>query len=230
MKPKRNSQQRELFTSRASRVLLVEDHELLRVGLRQVLSRDPELHVCGEAADIAEAKQLLRQVPADVLLLDLKLRDGNGLDLIKYVKRKYPTVRVLVCSMHDEKFYGERVLRAGASGYINKQDAAAAIVEAIRQVLNGKLFFSEELITRVMHRAMRDGAPVEASPVDLLSDRELEVFRLIGQGLPSREIAKQLHLSPSTVDTYRERLKTKLDVKTGTELTHQATQWVLENE
>lgn len=222
--------QRELFPTTVRDVLIVDDHELLRAGLRMVLSTESDLRVCGEASDLAEAKRLFRQFNPDVILVDLKLRDGNGIDLIKHVKTQRPGTRVLVCSMHDEKLYGERVLRAGANGYVNKQDAASVIVRAIRHVLSGKLFFGEELINRVMLRAMGDGEAVKHSPVDTLSDRELEVFRLLGQGLTTREIAKQLHLSPSTVDTYRERLKLKLSVKTGAELVHRATQWTLENE
>jgi DNA-binding NarL/FixJ family response regulator len=222
--------QRELFPATSKRIMIVDDHELLRSGLRLLLDKESDFEVCGEAADVAEAKRLFRRLRPDVLLVDLKLRESSGLDLIKHVKEQIPTTRVLVCSMHDEKIYGERVLRAGASGYVNKYDAASIIVPAIRQVLNGKLFFGEELINRVMMRAMGESDSVAKSPVDLLSDRELEVFRMIGAGLSTRDIAKQLHLSPSTVDTYRERLKSKLTLKTAAELIHQATQWVMENE
>jgi DNA-binding NarL/FixJ family response regulator len=212
------------------RVLIVDDHELLRVGLRLLINTQQDLKVCAEAADEAEGRKLFRQLHPHVVVVDLKLREGNGLDLIRLIKKQRPATQVLVCSMHDEKVYGERVLRAGASGYVNKQSAASNIVQAIRDVLNGKLIFGEDVIRRVMQRARAEHGAVEVSPIDTLSDRELEVFRLLGQGLPTRQIARILHLSSSTVDTYRERLKTKLGFENGTELIHHATEWVLENE
>jgi DNA-binding NarL/FixJ family response regulator len=210
-------------------VLIVDDHELLRQGLRMLLNNEPDMKVIGEAVDEADAKQAIRQLNPDVVIVDLKLRTGSGLDLIKVIRKQLPMVRILVCTMHDEKIYGERVLRAGANGFVNKHDSADTIVRAIREVQAGKLFFGEEFVNRVMRRAMADPNAVEKSPVEMLSDREFEVFRMVGQGLPTREIAKQLHLSSSTVDTYRERLKAKLCLKSGTELVRHATQWVLEN-
>jgi DNA-binding NarL/FixJ family response regulator len=221
--------QKELFSAGVWQVLIVDDHELLRNGLRMLLGSEPDFSVCGEAGDLGTARKLLRRLRPDIVLVDLKLPDGNGLDLIKFAKDVHPTARVLVCSMHEEKLYGERVLRAGASGYVNKEDAANKILGAIRQVLSGKLHFSDELVNRVMMRAMSDNE-LQKSAVETMSDRELEVFRLVGQGLTTREIAKRLHLSTSTVDTYRERLKSKLGVKTGAELIHRATQWVIEND
>lgn len=219
----------ELLPTKTWRVFVVDDHELLRQGLRMLINAEPDLTVVGEATNEIEARKGLRECYPEIVIVDLKLRDGSGLDLIKQIKKQNPESKIIVCTMHDEKIYGERVLRAGASGYVNKHDSACTIITAIREVLAGKLFFGEEFVNRVMRRAMADPATMEQSPFDLLSDRELEVFRMVGQGLPTREIARQLHLSSSTVDTYRERLKAKLCLKSGAELVRQATQWVLEN-
>jgi DNA-binding NarL/FixJ family response regulator len=213
-----------------TRVLLVDDHELVRDGLRVLIGSSPGLEVCGEAADEAGARNLVRQLHPDVVVVDLMLRSGSGLDLIKWIKENRPEAKVIVSTMHEEKVYGERALYAGANGYVNKQDPARAILTAIRHVLDGGLFFSEGFTSRLLRRAAGHPGPSEAAPLAALSDRELDVFRLIGQGLTSHEVARRLHVSRSTVDTYRERLKTKLELGSGAELTHLATRWVLENE
>jgi DNA-binding NarL/FixJ family response regulator len=223
--PSRN----ESSPSHATRVLIVDDHELLRQGMRLMIGNEPDLEICGEAEDEAEAMRQVGESRPDLAIVDIGLKSGNGLDLIKRIKAHDPSVRVIVSSMHDERLYGERALRAGAEGYVNKQDPARTIIYAIRHVLEGKMYFSEEFTNRVLQRARGGDEAFQDSPIDVLSDRELEVFRLVGQGLTSREIANKLHVSSSTVDTYRERLKTKLNLKGGAELVHQATQWVLEN-
>jgi DNA-binding NarL/FixJ family response regulator len=188
------------------------------------------LEVCGEAVDEAGARNQIRQLNPDVVVVDLMLRSGSGLDLIKWIKEHRPETKVIVSTMHEEKVYGERALQAGANGYVNKQDPARAILAAIQHVLDGGLFFSDGFTSRLLRRAAGHPGATEASPLVGLSDRELEVFRLIGRGLTSHEIAGQLHVSRSTVDTYRERLKTKLELGSGAELTHLAMRWVLENE
>lgn len=213
-----------------ARVLIVDDHELLRVGLRLLINDRADLTVCGEAEGEAEGRRLFEELAPDLVVVDLKLREGNGLDLVRFMKKARPTTQLLVCSMQEERVYGERVLRAGASGFVSKQTSAAEIVQALRDVLDGKLIFSEEVTRRVLQRARSAPADIHVSPIDTLSDRELEVFRLIGQGLPTRQIAEVLHLSSSTIDTYRERLKTKLGFENGAELVHHATEWVLANE
>jgi DNA-binding NarL/FixJ family response regulator len=210
------------------RVVIVDDHELLRDGLRMLIEREQDLGVCGEAVDEAGAKDIIGQSSPDIVIADLSLQSGNGLDLITWIKKHHPHAKTIVSTMHDEKVYGERVLRAGASGFVNKQDPARTILTAIRQVLAGKLYFSDVLVRRAMQGATANG-PLERSPVDFLSNRELEVFRMIGQGLKTGEIAQKLYLSTSTVETYRERLKTKFHLHTSGELNHLATQWVLEN-
>jgi DNA-binding NarL/FixJ family response regulator len=212
-----------------ARVLIVDDHELLRQGLRAMISSDRGLEVCGEASDQASAMQLARQCDPNIVVVDVSLGDTNGLDLVKLLRKHCPDSKMIVSTMHEEKVYGERALRAGAHGYVCKQDPAGTVLTAIRQVLDGKLAFSEELTNRVLQRAMHEHGRVEESPVSTLSGRELEVFRLIGQGLKAHDIAKRLHVSPSTLDTYRSRLKSKLNAASGAELTRHAVQWVLEN-
>jgi DNA-binding NarL/FixJ family response regulator len=197
--------------------------------MRLMIGNEPDLEICGEAVDEAEAMRQVRESHPNLAIVDIGLKSGNGLDLIKRIKAHDPTVRIIVSSMHEERLYGERALRAGAEGYVNKQEPARTIIRAIHHVLQGKMYFSEEFTNRVLQRARDGGKSLEASPIEMLSDRELEVFRFIGQGLTSREIADRLHVSSSTVDTYRERLKTKLNLKRGAELVHEATQWVLEN-
>jgi DNA-binding NarL/FixJ family response regulator len=213
---------------RLARVLIVDDHELLRDGLRMMLKDQPGMEPCGEAAEENEAVRLVRELHPQLVVVDVALKSGNGIDLIKQIKAFDPATRVVVYSMYEERLYGERALRAGANGYVNKQDPAPVILEAIRRVLDRKMYFSEDLVERVLHRT-QDGGDLQLSPVEALSDRELEVFRLLGQGTTTRVIAENLGLSTNTVNTYRERLKVKLNLKSGTELMHQATAWVLEN-
>jgi DNA-binding NarL/FixJ family response regulator len=231
MKPRTNDTagRQELLTARRIRVLLVDDHELLRDGARTLIQSEPQLEVCAEAADEADARAMVRQHEPDMVIVDLTLQNGNGLELVKWLHKHRPETHVIVLSMHDEKIYGERVLRAGAKGYVNKHVASRTILEAIRRVLGGGLYFSEELTRRVMQRSMASGPQPVSSPMDILSDRELEVFRLIGKGKTSRQIAEELKLAASTVETYRERLKTKLNLSNSAELAQHATMWVVEN-
>ncbi|MCE9557035.1 MAG: response regulator transcription factor [Planctomycetes bacterium] len=217
------------FPGKPWRVLIVDDHELLRDGLRMLLGTDPKLEVCGDAMDETDARNLVRQLNPDLAVVDLTLRNGNGLDLVKWIKKNHPETRVIVLTMHDEKIYGERALRAGAEGFVNKDHASGTILTAIEQVRDGKLFFSEELTRRVMKRTRGSQNEVSPSATDLLSDRELEVFRFIGQGKTSAQIAAELKLAASTVETYRERLKTKLNLTNSAELARHATVWVWEN-
>lgn len=213
-----------------SRVLIVDDHPAVREALALRISRQPDLEICGEAADMAEAIQVFDATQPDVLVVDLSLRSGSGLDLIKRLKDRDASVRILVWSMHSESLYARRVLQAGALGYINKDQATDRIVEAIRRVLEGKVWLSDTMTEILLQRAV--GANTQAldvSPVDALSDRELEVFCLIGEGLKTATIAERLHLSVKTVETYRDRIRTKLNLTSGADLARAAAQWVLEN-
>jgi len=215
--------------TRKARVVIVDDHELLRDGLRVMIGNEPDLEICGEAEDEGQAMEAIRKSRPDLVIVDIALKSGSGLDLIKQIKAYDASVRIVVSSMHEERLYGERALRAGAEAYVSKQDPARTILDAIHRVLDGKMYFSDELVNRALLRAQDGGTEVQPSPIDALSDRELEVFSLIGEGLTTREIADKLHLGFSTVDTYRERLKTKLKLESGAELTHLATRWKLEN-
>ncbi len=214
----------------AARVVIVDDHELLRNGMSLMLGNEPGLEVCGEAKDEAEAIHKIGHLRPDVVVVDLSLQNGSGLEVIKWIRKNRLETRIVVSSMHDERLYGERALRAGANGYVSKQEPARTIIDAIRRVLEGKSYFSEELTGRMLQRATDGGDGLAKSPVDLLSDRELQVFRYIGQGLKSSQIAAKLFLATSTVDTYRERLKAKLKLQSGAELNREAAQWAMNNE
>jgi DNA-binding NarL/FixJ family response regulator len=213
-----------------SRVLIVDDHPAVREALALRIGRQPDLEVCGEADDPGEALRAVADARPDVAVVDISLKTGNGIDLIKRLRDRDGRLRVLVWSMHSEALYAERALRNGALGYITKDQATDRIVEAIRRVLAGKVWLSEAMADRVLQRAVGEGQQeVTRSRVDALADRELEVLRLIGQGVKTAEIAGRLHLSVKTVETYRDRIRRKLGLDDGTKLAHYATRWVLEN-
>lgn len=217
-------------TTNRIRVLVVDDHPAVREALAIQIRRQRDLEVCGEAADMSEALRLTADTRPDVAVVDISLKTGNGIDLIKRIKRRDAHVRIVVWSMHSEALYAERALRAGALGYVNKDQATDRIVEAIRRVLDGKLYLSEAMTERMLRRTVGGTRQaVTGWPPDVLADRELEVFRLIGGGVKTADIAKRLHLSVKTVETYRDRIRQKLDLSDGTQLAHYATQWVLEN-
>ena len=213
---------------RAARILIVDDHPIVREGLIAALSRKPGLEVCGEAASIVEALALIDTQHPDLAIIDLSLADGSGLDLIKRIKARDVSTKMLVLSMSDESLYAERALRAGAMGFLHKQEAREKLIRAIRQVLDGKIFVSEAINERLLQQLMIGHQPLQQSPITTLSDRELEVFEQIGQGLGSSEIAQLLHLGIKTIETHRHRIKDKLQLNSGAELVRHATQWVLE--
>lgn len=214
----------------AARVLIVDDHPAVREALASRIGRQPDLEVCGEATDINEALRLVTDTKPDVAVVDISLKAGSGIQLIKRIKDRNDSVRMLVWSMHSESLYAERALRAGALGYVNKDQATDKIVEAIRRVLAGKIYVSEAIAERLLHRTIGAGSDSAArTPIESLTDREFEVLRLIGQGKKTADIADGLHLSVKTVETYRDRIRKKLNLAGGTELVHYATQWVLEN-
>jgi DNA-binding NarL/FixJ family response regulator len=218
-------------TKKQARILIVDDHPAVREALTIRISRQPDLEVCGESADMSEALRLIANIQPDVAVIDISLKTGNGLDLIKRIKDRNDGVRILVWSMHSELLYAERALHAGALGYINKDQATDKIVEAIRRVLQGKVWLSEAMAERLLQRTVGAGRQkVMHSSVDTLADRELEVFLLIGQGVKTADIAERLRLSVKTVETYRDRIRQKLDLNDGAELARYATQWVLEND
>lgn len=216
-------------TKKRARILIVDDHPAVREALALRIDRQAGLEVCGEAADMSEALRLIDETRPDVAVVDITLKTGSGIDLIKRIKDRNGSVRMLVWSMHSESLYAERALRAGAMGYVNKDQATDKIVEAIQDVLEGKIYLSDAVAQKMLQRAVGGSREVARSPLDALADRELEVFRLIGQGVKTVEIADRLHLSVKTVETYRDRIRQKLDLTHGTELAHYATQWLLEH-
>ncbi|MBX9790431.1 MAG: response regulator transcription factor [Pirellulales bacterium] len=212
-----------------TRVLIVDDHPLVRQGLMGLISTQPDFEICGEANGIAEALDLVTTTRPDVAIIDLTLKDGNGIELIKSLKERHADLKMLVVSMHDESLFAERALRAGAVGYVSKQEAIRTVVQAVRTILAGRLYLSPTMTERMVNLAVGLRGEGPSSPLERLTDRELEIFEMIGRGLTSREIAQRLNLSPKTVDTHREHLKEKLELKNAAELTTHAVQWVLES-
>lgn len=214
----------------AAAILIVDDHPLVREGLITLISKQSDFSVAGEASGIAEARELARATNPRIAIVDLTLKDGNGISLIKELVEQYREIKVLALSMHDETLFAERALRAGAVGYVSKHDASRTIIHALRAVLDGGLYLSERMTTRILAQSVRRQKSVEpSSPVERLSDRELEIFEMIGRGLTSRQIADELDVSQRTIDTHRENIKQKLDLKNAVELTKHAVQWMLEN-
>jgi DNA-binding NarL/FixJ family response regulator len=207
-----------------TRVLVVDDHPLIRAGIRQMISADGAIAICAEAESAEEALRLAQSNNPDLAIVDLALESGNGLDLTRALREAVPDMRVLVLSMHDENLFAERALRAGAHGYIMKREAIEGLINAIREVMAGRLFVSREMSQRLIERAGRMG-PSLADPINSLTDRELEVLQLIGQGLNTADIADRLALSGKTIETYRSNIKTKLNLKDATELIRYAAAW-----
>ena len=207
-------------------ILIVDDHPLVRAGFAQLIGDTPDLEVCGEAGDMASALQLLDMNTPDLAIIDLSLAGGSGLDLIEHIKARNSEILMLVASMHDESLYAERVLAAGARGYINKQEAQEKIIQAIRQVLKGKVYLSEHMTERILNNMV--SRTDEKQGIGSLSNRELQVFEMIGQGIAPGKMAKQLNLSVKTIETHQAHIKKKLGVSSAHELTHRAIRWVLE--
>jgi DNA-binding NarL/FixJ family response regulator len=211
------------------RIVIVDDHPATRDGLATRIELEPDLQICGEAGDVDTAIELIDRVRPDLAVIDVSLQTGSGIDLIKTLKQLHPKLKTLVWSMYDESLYAERALRAGALGYITKQHATDTIVEAVRTIISGDLYLSKELSAKMLHRVIHGKASAASSLVETLSDRELETFRLIGQGMNTKDIALSMSLSPKTIETYRSRIKEKLDIVDMAALTREATHWVLEN-
>jgi DNA-binding NarL/FixJ family response regulator len=211
-----------------AKVLIVDDHPVVREGLAMHLATQADLEVCGEAEDLPSALALLTTVRPDVAIIDISLKNSNGLELIRRIKDRADAVHILVWSMYPESLYAERALRAGAHGYLNKGQATKHVLDAVRAILQGRVYVSGELTARLLQRVI-GRKPQERLAIDSLSDRELEVFQLIGEGATTESIAKRMHVSPKTVETYRARIKEKLGIINLTELIQQAAQWVVES-
>ena len=208
-----------------ARILLVDDHPLVRERLTEVLNREPDLHVSGEAEDRHEALEAIRASRPGLVIVDLTLKNSDGMELIKDIHHRWPALPMLVVSMHDESLYAERVIRAGARGYITKQEATRNILLAVRRVLAGGIYLNDKIAARIIGRLANHPDKLLAAPTELLADRELQVFELTGRGLNTREIAARLRLSVKTVETYRARIRVKLKLKDGGELLQLAIAW-----
>ncbi|MCB1077923.1 MAG: response regulator transcription factor [Verrucomicrobiae bacterium] len=206
------------------RILIVDDHPIMRFGLARLIDEEPDLSVPWEAGTAREALTLLEQDRPDLVLIDMALPDRNGLELIKDIRAAFEGVQCLAISMHDEELYAERVLRAGGRGYVMKEEAPGKLIQAIRRVLDGGVFLSGKMEARIVE--LFAGGEKSGSPVERLSDRELEVFRLLGEGHGTREIAGKLGISIRTIDAHRAHIKEKLGLRDATELVHQAVRWV----
>jgi DNA-binding NarL/FixJ family response regulator len=211
-----------------TRVFIVDDHPAVREALGIRIGRQADLEVCGEAADMTEALRMIPSAKPDVAVIDISLKNSSGLDLIKRIKDRSDHIRILVWSMHSDSFYAERALRAGACGYISKDHATSTIIDAIRCVRAGKVWLSEDMTAKMLQRSVGRTGTEAPLAVEALSDRELDVFRLIGDGMKTADIATRLHLSIKTVETYRDRIRQKIGLKDGAELARYATQWTLE--
>jgi len=207
-------------------VLIVDDHPIVRQGLALLINQEKDLEVCGQAEDAHEAMQAIGRLDPDMVIVDIGLKDTSGIELIKDLKIQHPDLPVLTLSMYDEAVYGERALRAGARGYVMKQEATEKVVTAIRCVLAGEVYVSSGMAAKMVSKFVGGGTRTAGSPADSLSDRELEVFRMIGEGFSTREMAEKLHLSVKTVETYRAHIKDKLGFEDANELLRSAIRWV----
>jgi len=208
--------------SKGHRIMLVDDHPVMRQGLVQLINQEPDLSICGQYEDAATAFAAIPTLNPDLAIIDLSLKGSSGLELVKSSRASFPKLRLLVLSMHDETLYAERVLRAGAAGYIMKEEATENVLAAIRQVLGGGVYLSEKMSAKLMHQWVGTSPRSGGSALERLSDRELEVFGLIGQGKATREIAQHLRLSIKTVESHRAHIKEKLNLKDANELVHTA--------
>lgn len=215
--------------SSKTRVFMVDDHPLMRKGLGELINQQPDMIICGEADDAPEALKAIGQIRPDLVIVDISLKTQNGIELIKNIKALNPSIQILVLSMHDESIYALRVLKAGAKAYVMKQEVVDKVMEAIRRIRLGKVFVSERVAAQMLSQVVDGNDPSRESPVDALSDRELEIVTLIGNGTPTREIAKRLGISIKTVESHRAHIKEKLSLVNATQLVQWCVRWVEEN-
>ena len=208
-----------------TRVLVVDDHPIVRQGLALLINREPDLAVCGEAEEMQAALQEILTTHPDIVVVDISLSGPDGLELLKSIRTRHPHLPVLILSMHDESIYAERALRAGANGYIMKQEATEKVLEALRRIMNREIYVSDRVANKMLQQYIGGNAVAQRSPVADLTDRELEVFRLIGGGHSTRQIAEELRLSVKTVESYQAHIKEKLSLRSARELMQHAIQW-----
>jgi DNA-binding NarL/FixJ family response regulator len=222
-----DSMNRELGARKAKyRVFLVDDHPIVRHGLTQLISREPDLMVCGESEDGSKGLAAVEAAKPDLVVVDLTLKRSSGFSLIKNLSALDPKLAILVLTIHEESLYAERCLRAGAKGYLMKEEAMENVLVAIRRILAGQVYLSDAMQSKLFRSSGKKNTAAIASPLERLSDRELEIFRLLGQGVGTRQIAELLHLSISTVESHRARIKEKLGIGSATELLQHAVKWV----
>lgn len=214
---------------RKTRILVVDDHPLVREGLAARIAPQPDMEICGEADSVDGGLAQVKATSPDMCIIDIQLFESHGLDLIKEIHTRFPRIKMLVVSAFDESLYAERALRGGAYGYINKRELQDNILDALRTIIKGQRYLSPKMTQQLVGQLVGNKDSIAIDPMQRLSDRELEVFQLIGQGKSTGAIANQLHLSPHTIDTHREKIKRKLDLKNASELQRVATQWMLEN-
>jgi len=209
-----------------TKILIVDDHPIVRRGLAELINHENDLAVCGHAEDSHEALRAIRELTPNMAVVDISLKETSGMELIKDINAQYPDLPVLALSMHDESLYAERALRAGAKGYIMKQEATENVIVAIRKILSGEIYVSDKMTARMMRKLVAGQTEMSTSPIECLSDRELEVFHLAGKGYGTRQVSERLHLSIKTIETYRARIKEKLNLADATELLQHAIRWV----
>ena len=212
------------------RIFLVDDHPIMRRGLAQLIDQQDDMMICGEADDATVAVSLIEDVVPDLVVADISLKGSDGLELVKHLRTRHPSLRMLVLSMYDESLYAERAIRAGAHGYIMKEAATENFLTALRRVLQGEIYLNPVIASRIVRDVIHGSHDIPKSPIDKLSDRELEVFRWIGRGRSAREIALELHLSVKTIETHVSHIKEKLALRNYRELTQRAVRWLLANE
>lgn len=208
-------------------VFLVDDHPIVRQGLTLLINQEADLTVCGQAEDMHSALQAIHDFRPNIMIVDISLNGPDGLELLKSVRAKYPDIPVLILSMHHESLYAERALRAGANGYIMKQEATEKVLVAVRRILGGEIYVSDRVSNHMLQHYIRGASHLPQSSVAELTDRELEVFRLIGEGHGTRQIAEELHLSVKTVESYQAHIKEKLSLRSARELLQHAVQWTV---
>jgi DNA-binding NarL/FixJ family response regulator len=212
-------------TKSRRRVLIVDDHPIVRQGLRRLIDQEDDLTVCGEAEGTREAKAAIRELKPDVVIVDISLKHGDGIELVKDARAHYASLPMLVLSMHDETIYAERMLSAGANGYIMKQAASDQFLVALRRVLDGGIYVSEAVGNSMIQKFASGGSYISANPIDRLSNRELQILHMVGRGLTTRQAAEALNLSVKTVESHRQRIKRKLNLVTGSQLVQYAVNW-----
>jgi DNA-binding NarL/FixJ family response regulator len=205
-------------TSRVRRVLIADDHPVVRLGLRRIVEQEDDLTVCGEAETVAETRAAIEDLQPDILITEITLRQADGIELVRHVRAHHPQLPILVLSAQDESLYAERMLTVGANGYIMKQASSEQFLTSLRRVLDGNIYVSDAVGANMIHKYTAGGSYVSADPIDLLSNREMQILLMIGKGMSTRETAHTLNLSIKTIESHRQRIKRKLNIRTGTQL------------